>query len=68
MLSKVTMCPHVGAFWFFLCFFVDGVCSLTSSWHSISWADEGEVKMNLKAYGEGVVTKTLAMMAVKHAP
>ena len=68
MPSKVATCPRVGAFWFFLRFFVDSACSSTSSWHSISWADEGEVKINLKAYGEGVVTKTLATMAIKCAP
>jgi hypothetical protein len=34
----------------------------------MSCADEGEVKMNLKAYGEGAMMKILVTIAVKRAP
>jgi sulfur transfer protein SufE len=37
-------------------------------WHSMSWADDGEVKMNFKAYGEGAMMKTLVRMVVNHVP
>jgi hypothetical protein len=51
MPNKFATFPRVGAFWFRLeRFWADGICRSTSSSHSMSCAEVGEVKMNLKVF------------------